>query len=60
MIIFFLIYVPEGNLQWNSWICNMIDYLKGPIVRFKLNFENALEMWNRYNDDKYQVKQWCV
>ena len=36
-------YVLEGNLQWNSWICNMIDYLKGSIVKFKLNFENALE-----------------
>ena len=43
MIIVFFIYVLEGNLQWNSWICNMIDYLKGSIVKFKLNFENALE-----------------
>ena len=39
----FFIFVLEGNLQWNSWICNVIDYLKGPTVKFKLNFENALE-----------------
>ena len=39
----FYIYVLEGNLQWNSWICNMIDYLKGSIVKLKRNFENALE-----------------
>ena len=32
-----------GNLLWNSWICKMIDYLKGSIVKFNLNFENALE-----------------
>ena len=43
MIIVFFIHVLEGNLQWNSWICNMIDYLKGSIGKFKLNFENALE-----------------
>ena len=43
MIIVFLISVLRGNLQWNSWICNMIDYLKGSIVKFKLNIENALE-----------------
>ena len=36
MIILFFIYVLEGNLQWSSWICNMIDYLKGSIVKFKL------------------------
>ena len=40
---FFLIYVLEGNLQWTSWICKMIDYLRGSIVKFKLNFEKALE-----------------
>ena len=39
----FFIYVLEGNLQWNSWICMMIDYLKGSIVKLKLNFEKALE-----------------
>ena len=39
----FFIYVLEGNLQWSSWIFNMIDYLKGSIVKFKLNFEIALE-----------------
>ena len=33
----------KGNLQWNSWICKMIDYLKGSIVKFHLNLENALE-----------------
>ena len=43
MTMFFLIYVLEGNLQWNSWICNMIDSLKGSIVKFKLNFDNASE-----------------
>ena len=37
------IYVLEGNPQWNSWIYKMIDYLKGSIVKFKLNFKNALE-----------------
>ena len=41
MILGFFIYVLEGNLQWN--ICNMINYLKDSIVKFKLNFENALE-----------------
>ena len=40
---FFLIYVLEGNLQWYRWIGNMIDYLKGSIVKFKLNFEIVLE-----------------
>ena len=43
MIITFLIYALEDNLRWNSWIYKMIDYLKGSIVKFKLNFENALE-----------------
>ena len=43
IIVFFIIYVKEGDLQWNSWICKMIDYLKGSIVKFKHNFENALE-----------------
>ena len=43
MVIVFFIYVLEGNLQWNSWIFKMIDYLKGSIVKFKLNFENVLE-----------------
>ena len=43
MVIVFLIYVLEGNLQWNSWICKMIDYWKGSIVKVKLNFEKALE-----------------
>ena len=38
---FFLIYVQEGNR--NSWIFKMIDYLKGSIVKFKLNFEKASE-----------------
>ena len=39
----FFIYVLEGNPQWNSWIFKMIDYLKGSIVKFQLNFEKALE-----------------
>ena len=43
MIIVFFIYVLEGNYQWNSWIFKIIDYLKGSIVKFKLNFENSLE-----------------
>ena len=43
MIIIFFIYVLDVNLQMSSWICNMIDYLKGSIVKLKLNFENALE-----------------
>ena len=37
-----LIYVLEDNLQWNICIFKMIDYLKGSIVKFKLNFEKAL------------------
>ena len=43
MVIVFFIYVLEGTLQWNSWIFNTIDYLKGSIIKFKLNFEKALE-----------------
>ena len=44
IIVFFFIHVLEGNrIQWNSWICNMIDYLKVSIVKFKLNFEIASE-----------------
>ena len=39
----FNIYVLEGNLQRNSWICKVIHYLKGSIVKFELNFEKALE-----------------
>ena len=39
----------------------MIDYLKGSIVKFKLNFEKTLENKRESNgDDKYQVKHWCV
>ena len=37
------IYVLEGNLQWNCWICKLVDYLKGSIVKFEHNFEKALE-----------------
>ena len=51
----FFIYLLGGYLQWNSWIFKMIDYLKGSIVKFKLNFEKALE-----NKHEYQVKHWCV
>ena len=39
----FFIYDLDGNLQWKSWICKMIDDLKGSIIKFKLNFEKALE-----------------
>ena len=39
----FLINALEGNLQWNTWVCKMTDYLKGSIVKCKLIFENALE-----------------
>ena len=40
MVIVFFIYVLVGsNLQRNSWIFKMIDYLKGSIV----NFQKALE-----------------
>ena len=42
MVIVF-IYVREGNLQLNCWICKMVDYLKASIVKFKLSFEKALE-----------------
>ena len=42
MMIFF-IYVLEGDSQWNSWCCQMIDYLEDSIVKFKLNFQNGLE-----------------
>ena len=37
------IYVLESNLQWNIWCCQMIDHLKGSIVKFKLNSQNYLE-----------------
>ena len=40
---FIFIYVLQGNLQWKSWFCKMIDYLKGSVVKFDLNSENALE-----------------
>ena len=43
MVIVFFICVLEGNLQLNYWICKMVDYLKSSIVKFKLNFEKALE-----------------
>ena len=43
MVIVFLIYVLESNIQRNSSIFKMIDYLKGSIVKFKLNFEKVLE-----------------
>ena len=43
IVFVFLIYVLAGNRQWNRWICKMIDYLKGSIVKFILNFEKALE-----------------
>ena len=55
MVFVFFIYVLEDNLQWNSWIFKMIDYLKGSIVKFKLNFEKASEskceesVWWRQN-----------
>ena len=59
MIVF--ICVLEGKLQWNSWICKMIDYSKDSIVKFKPNFENAWETnANQYNGDRYQVKHWYV
>ena len=43
MVIVFFIYVLEGNLQLNCWICKRVDYLKGSIVKFELNFEKALK-----------------
>ena len=49
---FLFIYVLEGNLQWNVSIFKMIDYLKGSIVKFELNFENALE-------NKCESEWWC-
>ena len=52
MVIVFFIYVLEGNLQWNSWFFKMIIYLKGSIVKFKLNFEKALE-------NKRESVWWC-
>ena len=45
--------VLEGNLQWNSWICKMIDNLKGSIVKFQLKFEKALE-------NKRESKWWQI
>ena len=63
MVIVF-IYVLDGNLQWNSWIFKMIDYLKDSIVKFKLNFEKALEnkcgmmMTNiKYNTGVFRMRQ---
>ena len=38
MITAVFIVVLEGNLQLNSSCCQMVDYLKGSIVEFKLNF----------------------
>ena len=58
-LIVFLINVLEGNLQWNSWIFKMIEHLKGSIVKVKFNFEKTLEN-KQYDDNKYQVKHWCV
>ena len=42
MVIVF-IHILDGNRQWKSWVCKMIDYSKGSIVKFKLNFAKALE-----------------
>ena len=42
-MIMFFIDVLAGNIQGNSWWCQMIDYLKGSIVNLILNFKNALE-----------------
>ena len=42
MIVYFIAAL-EGNLQWNNWCCQMTDYLKGFIVKIKLNFPNALD-----------------
>ena len=63
MVIGFFIYVLEGNLQWSSWIFKMIYYLKGSIVKFKLNFEEALEnkresVWRWQISSKTQVCLW--
>ena len=30
------------NIAIYIWFCQMIDYLKGSIVEFKLTFQNAL------------------
>ena len=62
---FFFIYVLEDKLQWNSWIFKMIDYLKGSIVNFKLNFEKSFRKQMQISmmmtkSDKYQVKHRCV
>ena len=39
----------------------MIDYLKGSIFKFELNFEKALENTREwYHDDSYREKQLCV
>ena len=54
MIIVSFIYVLEVDLQWNSWICNMIDYLKSSIVKFKHNFENTLE------NKRESIKWWQI
>ena len=43
MVILFHLSSGRFNLQWTSWICKMIDYLKGSVVKFKLNFEKVLE-----------------
>ena len=53
LIIVFFIYVIESNRQWNSWILKMTDYLKGSIVKLKLNFENALENKHEQNIHYY-------
>ena len=31
-LLFVCIYVLDGNLQWNCWICEMNDYLKLPLL----------------------------
>ena len=40
-IVLFFTYVLDGNIQWNRWCCQMIDYLKGSFVIFELNFKNT-------------------
>ena len=35
---YLFIYVLEGNLQRHYWLCQMVDYLKGSIVKFKHDF----------------------
>ena len=65
IIVFFLIYVLEGVLQWNSWICKMIDYLNSSIVNFKPNLENALEnkresiWWWQMSSKTLVCLEWC-